>query len=225
LGGRGRGQLGPDDLHRHEAVEPGLAREDDDAHAPAPQYAVDLVALLRKSGTHPREERGHGRSSENFRADGRKVKRRRLDPALTAVRQRQVVAAMLTQPRGGSTMYPVTARWMIGVIPAVMPIYLAAQTLGLPLSYRPVMSGFSAALDAGGDKGGFRTIGLTGIVALGHMKADGQRMALFTPRDKRSRIGEVNILHLATYLSDYRTQQRTKNIRYERAGPIATDQF
>ena len=76
-------------------------------------------------------------------------------------------------------MYPVTARWMIGVIPAVMPIYLAAQTLGLPLSYRPVMSGFSAALDAGGDKGGFRAIGLTGIVALGHMTADSQRMALF----------------------------------------------
>src|SRR5256886_11030788 len=76
-------------------------------------------------------------------------------------------------------MYPVTARWMIGVIPAVMPFRLAAQTLGLPLSYRPVMSGFSAALDAGGDKGGFRTIGLTGIVALGHMTADGQRMALF----------------------------------------------
>jgi len=68
---------------------------------------------------------------------------------------------------------------MIGVIPAVMPIRLAAQTLGLPLSYRPVMSGFSVALDAGGDKGGFRTIGLTGIVALGHLVADGQRMALF----------------------------------------------
>src|SRR5438874_5861006 len=109
---RSRVQLGPDHFHRHEAVEPGLAGEDDDAHAPAPQYAVDLVALLRKSGTHPLEERGHGRSSENFRADGRKVKRRRLDPALTAVRQRQLVAAMLTKRKGGSTMYPVTARWI-----------------------------------------------------------------------------------------------------------------
>src|SRR5207245_9175580 len=120
-----------------------------------------------------------GQSSENFRADGPKVKRRRLDPALTAVRQRQVVAAMLMPRKRGSTMYAVRARWMIGVIPAVMPIRLAAQTLGLPLSYRPVMSGFSAALDAGGDKGGFRTIGLTGTAALGHMTADGHGMALF----------------------------------------------
>ncbi len=75
-GGRGRVQLGPDHLHRHEALEAGLVGENDDAHASAPQHAVDLVALLRKSGTHPLEERGHGPSGENFRADSRKVKRR-----------------------------------------------------------------------------------------------------------------------------------------------------
>jgi len=76
-------------------------------------------------------------------------------------------------------MYRVATRWPIGVIPAVMPIWVAAQTLGVPLSYRPVMSGFGAAVDAGGDKGGFRTIAVTGIVALGHLTVEGSRIALF----------------------------------------------
>lgn len=64
-------------------------------------------------------------------------------------------------------------------MPALVPPMLAAQTLGLPLSYRPVMSGFGAAVDAGGDKGGFRTIAITGTVALGHVTAEGTRMPLF----------------------------------------------
>jgi hypothetical protein len=70
-------------------------------------------------------------------------------------------------------------RWLMCVIPAVVPPCLAAQTLGLPLSYRPVMSGFGAAIDAGGDKGGFRTTAITGIVALGHVTAEGTQMPLF----------------------------------------------
>jgi hypothetical protein len=41
------------------------------------------------------------------------------------------------------------------------------------------MSGFSVAVDAGGDNGGFRTLALTGIVALGHVTAEGTQMALF----------------------------------------------
>lgn len=64
-------------------------------------------------------------------------------------------------------------------MPAVVPACLAAQGLGLPLSYRPVLSGFGVALDAGGDRAGFRTMALTGIVALGHVTAEGSRMALF----------------------------------------------
>lgn len=70
-------------------------------------------------------------------------------------------------------------RWLMWVIPSVIPPPLAAQTLGLPLSYRPVMSGFGAAVDAGGDKSGFRTIAITGIAALGHVTAEDTRMPLF----------------------------------------------
>jgi hypothetical protein len=41
------------------------------------------------------------------------------------------------------------------------------------------MSGFGIAVDAGGDKGGFRTLALSGTVALGHVTAEGTQMALF----------------------------------------------
>lgn len=69
--------------------------------------------------------------------------------------------------------------WLLCLMPAVVPPGLVAQTLGVPLSYRPLTSGFGAAVDAGGDNGGFRTIALTGIAALGHVTADGTQMALF----------------------------------------------
>lgn len=72
-----------------------------------------------------------------------------------------------------------TIRWLIWAMPAVVPWCLAGQTLGIPLSYRPVMSGFGGSIDAGGDKDGFRTIALTGIVAIGHITADNARMPLF----------------------------------------------
>jgi len=62
---------------------------------------------------------------------------------------------------------------------AMVPPCLGGQTLGLPLAYRPVMSGFGAAIDVGGDKEGFRTTAITGILALGHVTAAGTRMALF----------------------------------------------
>jgi len=76
-------------------------------------------------------------------------------------------------------MYRIWMRWLVCVTPAALSPCLARQTLGLPLSYRPVMGGFGAAVDAGGDKDGFRTIGATGIVALGHVTAEGTRMPLF----------------------------------------------
>src|SRR5438445_9130524 len=85
---------------------------------------------------------------------------------------------MLQQRNGGPAMYRVAKRWTICVMPALVPICVVAQTLGIPISYRPVASGFGAAVDAGGDKGGFRTIALTGIVALGDVSAEGSRMAL-----------------------------------------------
>ncbi|SRR5712692_2105787 len=56
---------------------------------------------------------------------------------------------------------------------------LAAQTLGLPSYYSEVMSGYGVAVDAGADTAGFRTIGLTGIVALGHLTIDSVRLPLF----------------------------------------------
>src|SRR5437867_4314988 len=56
---------------------------------------------------------------------------------------------------------------------------IAAQVIGLPLSYHPVMSGFGAAFDVGADKGGVRAVGLTGVVGLGHVTAGDTRIALF----------------------------------------------
>jgi hypothetical protein len=69
--------------------------------------------------------------------------------------------------------------WLPCVTPALVPPVLVAQMLGVPLSYRALTSGFGVAVDAGGDNGGFRTIALTGIVALGHVTADGAQMPLF----------------------------------------------
>jgi hypothetical protein len=60
----------------------------------------------------------------------------------------------------------------------LLPV-LRAQTMGLPASYRLVSSGFGTALDAGGDRDGFRTVGVTGIIALGHVNADSARLPLF----------------------------------------------
>ncbi len=45
------------------------------------------------------------------------------------------------------------------------------KPLGLPSYYSAVMRGFGVAVDAGADTAGFRTIELTGIVALGHLTA------------------------------------------------------
>jgi hypothetical protein len=81
--------------------------------------------------------------------------------------------------REGPALRGLAIRWLIGVLPGVVPSFMAAQTLGVPLSYRGVMSGFGVAVDAGGDQGGFRTLALTGTVALGHLTADGAQMALF----------------------------------------------
>jgi hypothetical protein len=69
-------------------------------------------------------------------------------------------------------------RWLTCLIPTLISPGLAAQTLGLPASYRPVMNGFGVALDVGGDTS-FSTIGATGTVALGHVTIEGTRTALF----------------------------------------------
>ncbi|HEX9346565.1 MAG TPA: hypothetical protein VF919_03235 [Gemmatimonadales bacterium] len=55
---------------------------------------------------------------------------------------------------------------------------VAAQTLGLPLSYRPIARGVGAALDVGGNDAGVRTIAATGVVALGHVTIDSARLSL-----------------------------------------------
>ena len=55
----------------------------------------------------------------------------------------------------------------------------AAQTLGLPASYNFVTRGGGAALETGGDRFGMRTIGATGIIALGHVSMDSSRFPLF----------------------------------------------
>lgn len=76
-------------------------------------------------------------------------------------------------------MSSMARRCLTCALPALVPICVAAQTLGIPLSYRPVMSGFGGAVDAGGDKGGFRTVAITGTLALGHVTAEAARMPLF----------------------------------------------
>jgi len=89
---------------------------------------------------------------------------------------------MVAEPqerRGVSAMCGLAIRWLILALPGAVPSLLLAQTLGVPLSYRRMMSGFGVAVDAGGDKGGFRTLALTGIVALGHVTVDGTPWPLF----------------------------------------------
>lgn len=54
----------------------------------------------------------------------------------------------------------------------------AAQTLGLPFSYRPVARGVGAALDFGANDAGVRTLAATGVVAIGHVTIDSTRLAL-----------------------------------------------
>ena len=56
---------------------------------------------------------------------------------------------------------------------------VAAQVIGLPLTYHTVMRGVGAALDAGADQYGLRAIGFTGIAAVGHIEADSTRLPLF----------------------------------------------
>ena len=69
--------------------------------------------------------------------------------------------------------------WLVCATPTMALPCLEAQALGLPSSYRAVMDGFGAAVDAGGNGAGLRTIGVTGIVALGHLTAGNMRMSLF----------------------------------------------
>src|SRR6266702_4016413 len=93
-------QFGTDDLNGNQAVERDLARQYDDPHAPAPQLAFDLVALLRQSGPHPLEERGHGWMSrrENIPAGRGKVKRPR-DQRPGAVTSRNAGSELLHRDR------------------------------------------------------------------------------------------------------------------------------
>ena len=72
-----------------------------------------------------------------------------------------------------------SARWLLLLIPALAASRLDGQTLGLPISYRPVMSGFETAVDVGGDKAGLRTLAATEVVALGRVTAESGHMALF----------------------------------------------
>src|SRR6266536_4425775 len=72
-----------------------------------------------------------------------------------------------------------SARWLLLLIPALAASRLDGQTLGLPISYRPVVRGLGTALDVGADKNGVRTIAATGVLALGHITVDSTRLALF----------------------------------------------
>jgi hypothetical protein len=77
-------------------------------------------------------------------------------------------------------MLRIRLRFLVSFTPAlVLPITAAAQTLGLPASYNFVTGGVGAALETGGDRLGVRTIGATGIIALGHVTADSSQLPLF----------------------------------------------
>ena len=55
---------------------------------------------------------------------------------------------------------------------------ISAQTLGLPITYRGVMSGFGSAIDVGLDPHGFRTFAGTGTVAIGRFAVAGATLPL-----------------------------------------------
>jgi len=60
----------------------------------------------------------------------------------------------------------------------LLPASLGAQTLGLPVMYRSVTSGFESAVDLGFDSHGFRTVAGTGTVTVGHIVAEGAKLPL-----------------------------------------------
>src|SRR5437764_7991853 len=55
---------------------------------------------------------------------------------------------------------------------------ISAQTLGLPITYRGVMTGFGSAIDVGLDPHGFRTFAGTGTVAIGRFAVAGATLPL-----------------------------------------------
>ncbi len=109
----------------------------------------------------------------------------------TVVAESRVARRSKSEAEGQAT-WRVAILWLLCVLPGVVPPSLVAQTLGIPLSYRGLMSGFGAAVDAGGDKRGFRTLALTGIVALGHLTVEGTQMALFNVSGTVARLSGEN---------------------------------
>jgi len=70
----------------------------------------------------------------------------------------------------------------------LLPASLAAQTVGLPITYRSVTSGFESAVDLGFDSHGFRTVAGTGTVTLGHIVAEGMKLPLLNVSATAARV-------------------------------------
>lgn len=78
---------------------------------------------------------------------------------------------------------------MIGVALSLFAL-TTAQTLGLPMPYHPVLSGYGAAFDAGIDDSPRASIAVTGIATIGHVMVDsGMRLPLLTVAATASQFG------------------------------------